>query len=90
MTYLLAMFEELDDGEPEKKRTFRREYINYKGSKKEVLGQLLPLLPYLNTWVDVFGGSGTVTIARKPCPLDVFNDRHGGICAFFRALKERP
>jgi DNA adenine methylase len=91
MTDLLTFFEQLDnyDEEP-KKRTFKREYINYKGSKRDVLDKLLPLLPYYNTWVDVFGGSGSVTIARRRSPLDVYNDRHGGACAFFRAIKERP
>jgi DNA adenine methylase len=89
VTNLLSLFEQLDDDEP-LKRTFKREYINYKGSKREVLDQLLPLLPYFNSWVDVFGGSGAVTIARRPSNLDVYNDRNSGACAFFRAIKERP
>ena len=46
----------------------------------------MPHLPYRNGWADVFGGSGIVTINRKASPLEVFNDRHAGVIAFFRAL----
>lgn len=92
MTDLLKLFEELDDdsGDYDSKRTYKRCPLNYMGSKRETLDAILALLPYSNTWVDVFGGSGIVTFSRRPSKLDVFNDRHGGICAFYRALKERP
>jgi DNA adenine methylase len=48
----------------------------------------MPLLPYRKIWCDVFGGSGQVTIARNPSPLEVFNDRHAGVAAFFRAIMQ--
>lgn len=64
--------------------------LNYMGNKSTSLEWILDLLPYEDTWVDVFGGSGTVTLARRPSKLDVFNDKHGGIAAFFIAAKENP
>jgi DNA adenine methylase len=48
----------------------------------------MPLLPRGDTWVDVFGGSGVVTLNREPSKLDVFNDRWSGVTAFFRAIIE--
>ena len=86
---LLSLFEQLDNSHDDK-RLYKRCPLNYVGSKRETLQPILNLLPYRNTWVDVFGGSGVVTLARKPSKLDVYNDRHSGICAFYRALKERP
>ena len=61
--------------------------LNYMGCKTDTLDQILKHLPYRNKFVDVFGGSGAVTIARRPSKLDVFNDRHSGVSAFFTAIK---
>lgn len=83
---LLEMFDEFDD---DSKRESRRAPLNYTGTKRETLDEILTLLPYSNMWVDVFGGSGIVTIARKPSKLDIFNDRHAGIIAFYRAIQTR-
>lgn len=64
--------------------------LNYMGCKRESLEWILNLLPYEDMFVDVFGGSGSVTLGRKPSKLDVFNDKHSGISAFFIAVKENP
>ena len=86
---LLSLFEQMDDSH-EPRETYKRGPLNYTGSKRETLDDILALLPYKNTWVDVFGGSGVVTLARRPCKLDVFNDRNSGICDFFRACQSEP
>lgn len=86
---LLALFQAMDDT-PVVRETYKRGPLNYTGSKRETLDEILLLLPHSNTWVDVFGGSGIVTLARKPSKLEVFNDRHSGICDFFRACQAEP
>lgn len=80
----------LNETEAMNKVKYLRSSFNYMGNKIESLIHLLPLLPYRNTFCDVFGGTGTVIANREPSPLDVFNDRHGGIAAFYRALHSRP
>lgn len=64
--------------------------MKYPGGKFDCLDALLPHLPYRGAFVDVFGGSGTVIFNRMSSPLDVYNDRYGGICAFYRALRNDP
>ncbi len=64
--------------------------MKYAGSKYDCLDELLPKLPYRGSFIDVFGGSGTVLFNRKGSKLDVYNDRHGGICAFYRVLRDHP
>lgn len=86
---LLSIFQALDDS------SFSREQIiksplNYMGSKRDSLERILELLPIGDVWVDVFGGSGAVTLGRKPSKLDVFNDRHSGISAFFISIQSNP
>lgn len=86
---LFEMMQAMDDT-PILREGFVRSPLNYMGSKFESLDKILPLLPYEDTWVDAFGGSGVVTLNRRPSKLDVFNDRHSGISAFFQACQLNP
>lgn len=63
--------------------------LNYPGNKTKSLEYILPALPYRGAYIEVFGGSGAVLLARKPEPLEVYNDRFGGICCFFRVIRDR-
>lgn len=85
---LLGLFEALDDT-PVIREDFVRPPIGYPGAKNRSLDKLLPHLPYRNTYVEPFGGSGAVMFARKPSPLEVYNDRFGGITSFYRCLRDR-
>jgi DNA adenine methylase len=84
---LFALFQSLDD-ESDIREGYQRPPLNYPGTKDKSLEYILPHLPYLNTFVDVFGGSGCVTLARKPSKLDIYNDRHSGLAAFYRCLHD--
>lgn len=62
------------------------------GGKTTALNWLLPIIndTECSTFVDVFGGSGTVTWNKKPSPVDVYNDIHGDVTNFFRVLRRSP
>lgn len=85
---LLGLFESMDDT-PIVREDFVRAPIGYPGSKDRSLEVILPLLPYSNGYCEPFGGSGAVLLARKPSNLEVYNDRYGGVVAFYRCLRER-
>jgi len=38
----------------------------------------------------VFGGSGCDLLARNPSPLEIYNDRFGGVTCFYRILRSNP
>lgn len=63
------------------------------GGKGKLLWIIDELAPYnYNCFVDVFGGSGTVTLnrpMRKGC-TEIYNDRDGELVNFMRVLKCRP
>lgn len=86
---LLSMFNALDDT-PVVRAEIIRSPLNYAGSKFESLEQILPLIPYTDICVEVFGGSGSFILARRRSKLDVFNDRNSGISAFFIACQTEP
>lgn len=60
----------------------------YVGAKSRSINQILPHLPYTDTWVEGFGGTGVITLNRRPSKFEVFNDRHAGIVAFYRCIRD--
>ena len=58
------------------------------GGKGHMLAKLLPLLPACRTYVEPFGGAGTVLLNRDPSPVEVFNDVDGGVVGFFRVVAD--
>lgn len=53
--------------------------LNYSGGKFKLLPQILPLIPETNTFVDLFGGGGTV-FANVPAQHHVYNEKLGPVC----------
>lgn len=64
--------------------------FGYYGGKFNLLKWLLPKLPESNTFVDVFGGSMSVLLNKKPSEVEVYNDREGEVVNFFRVLRQKP
>lgn len=84
---LLAMLNNLDDS-AKKRSDYMRAPFGYVGGKYRSLDKILQHLPYRKTWIEVFGGSGIITLNRQPSKLDVFNDRYAGVVAFYRVLRD--
>lgn len=82
---LLATLKSLVDSPQEREEYFRGP-IAYPGCKERSLPELMPLLPVTDTWVDVFGGTGVVTLNRPQSKLEVFNDISSGVVAFYRCI----
>lgn len=67
----------------------RRSPINYMGSKYRSLGYIKPYLPNnVKTFVDVFGGSGTMTLNVK-ADTHIYNDRVTPLVELFDYLVKR-
>ena len=90
--FLADLDEELDDHPTDGKKHATHKIVKgvfgYPGGKYKSLKYLLPHLPYRKVWVDVFGGSGIVTLNREPSVLDVYNDRWSGVVSFFRCIRD--
>lgn len=77
-----------DDGPTEEDYKPLRSPFGYPGNKFRSLDQILPRLPYYDNYVEVFGGTGSVLLNRKPSKFEVFNDRHSGIVAFYYCVQD--
>jgi DNA adenine methylase len=62
--------------------------VTWFGSKSRHLHWLLPLFPPHQVFVDVFGGSGSVLLGKKPSPVEVWNDRDERLVNLFRVLRD--
>ena len=62
--------------------------FGYPGGKSKSVGRIIPHLPDSKVYVEVFGGSAAVLLAKKPTKLDVYNDRHAGVTAFYQCLRD--
>ena len=87
---LLNAFNDLDrHDEPKNRDKVLRAPFAYPGGKSRSIQQILPLLPYTDVYVEPFGGSAAVLLARQPSKLEVFNDRYSGVVAFYRCIRNR-
>lgn len=62
--------------------------ISWVGSKRRMLGRLLPLLPPHRLYVEPFGGSASVLIAKSPAPQEVYSDIDPGLAGFFQVVAD--
>lgn len=58
------------------------------GGKGRMTAKLLPLIPPHHTYVEPFGGGASLLFAKKPSPVEVYNDLDSGLVNFFRVLRD--
>jgi DNA adenine methylase len=86
---VFELLEELDrQSEPVSKDVIVKAPFGYPGGKSKSVQYILPQLPYREAYIEPFGGSGAVLLARHQSPLEVFNDRYAGVTAFYRVLRD--
>jgi DNA adenine methylase len=89
----MGLFDDLDAEtqqlEFEKRETIIKAPFSYPGGKSRSVKYIIPHLPMRKVWVDVFGGSGVITINRPKSKLDVYNDRHSGVTDFYRCIRDK-
>lgn len=88
MDNLLGMLNALND-DPEIRETGAiRSPFSWPGGKGRSLDHILPELPYRSSYIEPFGGSGAVLLARNESKYEVFNDRFSGVTCFYRAIRD--
>lgn len=64
--------------------------FGYYGAKQRIAQKIIKTLPPHNAWVEGFCGSAALTLAKKPVPIEIINDRDGQIVNLFKQLRNNP
>lgn len=62
--------------------------IKWFGGKERLVKKILPFIPEHKTYVEVFGGGASLLFAKKPSPVEVYNDIDSELVNFFRVLRD--
>lgn len=63
--------------------------FGYFGSKYKIALTICENLPPHSAWVELFCGSASVTLAKKPSPIEIINDLDDQIINFFDTLRNQ-
>ncbi|MHB9026429.1 MAG: DNA adenine methylase [Armatimonadota bacterium] len=63
--------------------------IPYFGGKQHLAAKLIPLFPSHITYIEPFGGAGALLFAKKPSPIEVYNDVDADLVNFMEVLRDR-
>lgn len=61
--------------------------FGYYGAKLRIANRIIQALPPHHAWVEAFCGSAAITLAKRPVPIEVINDRDGEIVNVFDQLR---
>ena len=64
--------------------------IAYFGSKLSIAERIADLFPAHEHYVEPFGGSFAVLLAKQPSHMETVNDLDGNLMTFWRVLRDRP
>lgn len=65
-------------------------FFPYIGGKFYLLKKLISLIPEHRTYVEVFGGAGTLLINKSASKVEVFNDIDGDLINLFMVVRDKP
>ena len=63
--------------------------ITWFGGKSKLAARIIEHFPAHRTYVEPFGGSAAVLLAKPPSPVEVYNDVDGDLVNLFRILRDR-
>lgn len=64
--------------------------IRYPGGKTRLSPWIIDHFPSHETYIEPFGGGGSVLINKPRSEVEVYNDRDGDVVQFFRVLRDCP
>lgn len=61
--------------------------FNYVGGKARLADKILKHFPPHKTYIEAFGGAGSILFLKKPSKLEIWNDLDDGLASIFLCLK---
>lgn len=66
----------------------RRPVLRYHGGKFRIAPWIISLFPAHHTYVEAYGGAGSVLLRKPRAPFEVYNDLDGELVTFFEVLRD--
>ncbi len=63
--------------------------IPWVGGKTSIADRIIAMMPPHETYIEVFGGGGSVLLNKTLSPVEVYNDLNGDLVNLFRVVRER-
>lgn len=61
--------------------------LPWMGGKRRLAGQIIPLFPDHDCYVEVFAGAAAIFFEKDPARVEVLNDTHGELVRLFRVVQ---
>lgn len=65
-----------------------RSPLRYIGSKRRLAARITAVMDSHNCYVEPFGGSAAILLAKAKSPTEIYNDYDGGLVNFFRVCRD--
>lgn len=63
--------------------------IPYFGGKQMMINKLLPLFPEHRTYIEPFGGAGSLLFSKESSPVEIYNDIDSDLVNFMAVLRDQ-
>jgi len=63
--------------------------LKYYGGKFRLAKWIISHFPKHDSYVEPFGGGGSVLLQKHPSPVETYNDLDGDVCNFFQVVRDR-
>ena len=63
--------------------------FGYPGGKSRSVKHILPHIPESQVYVEAFGGSAALLLAKPKSRLEVYNDKYAGVVDFYRCMRSK-
>lgn len=86
---LFNLLNELDANTSTKRHNeYCRAGFSIHGGKSRSINKILQYLPYRKVYCEPCAGAANILLARHPSKMEIINDRHAGITAFYRVVRD--
>ena len=88
MADIRDLWNDLDGLSKKKRNEMLKPPVAYPGSKSRIVEELMKIIPVRRAYVEPFGGSAALLLARPRSDMEVYNDAYAAIAEFWTVVQD--